>query len=239
MQSGPCIAESEGWGPGSAAAGYAPSASLAASLNATSLAALRRLRLNLCSGIQPRSPGRLFRLLSRRQRVRPRGHPGGATGGREGQPKRRHAAAAAPRGRKRSHARGGSHCRPHELRWHRSLRTRPRPSPMPQYRNGTIGCAPAFAPSQPPCSGSIRCSDTAKRTLQPASFIAADSDERVACPSRELAQLASRHMPGRVFTYVFEHMSTACDASFPLRVPSWWKPRSISRVADGPRTALR
>ena len=60
----------------------------------------------------------------------------------------------------------------------------------------------------------------------PASYIAADGDQRVACPSQFMAQLASRHTPHNVFMYVFEHMKLDCDASFSLRVLPWWKPRS-------------
>ena len=43
VQSGPCIVDSEGWGPGTVAAGYSLGASLASSLNASSLDALRAL----------------------------------------------------------------------------------------------------------------------------------------------------------------------------------------------------
>ena len=232
VQSGPCIVESEGWGPGSVAAGYALSASLAASLNATSLAALRRLPPQSLQWDPATLNSDDFSgyFLDDSESETQGDTQGGSHGGTQGGTTRN---GVTPRPPREAYASGRTHAEALIVghtsfdgtaafysaaplanatvqEWHDRMRTRFRAvatSVQRQYSLQRYAAKPYPA--------------------VPASFIAADSDERVACPSRELAQLASRHMPGRVFTYVFEHMSTACDASFPLRVLPWWKPRSI------------
>lgn len=57
-----------------------------------------------------------------------------------------------------------------------------------------------------------------------ASYIEADADERLACPSRELALLAAARAP--VYTYTFAHLSLKCDAGWTTRTLPWWLPRA-------------
>ena len=59
------------------------------------------------------------------------------------------------------------------------------------------------------------------------SYIAADGDERVACPSREMAMLVTSTAPngsaGRPAVYFFEfaHMMLNCDGSFETKMLPW------------------
>ena len=81
-----------------------------------------------------------------------------------------------------------------------------------------------------------------------ASYIEADADERVACPTRRLATLAaeaavrraralhtaplvprgsaplSHHLGGEVYAFVFSHLHLSCDAAFENRNLPWWEP---------------
>lgn len=59
--------------------------------------------------------------------------------------------------------------------------------------------------------------------LASAAYIEADSDERVACPTREMAKLAAAH--GAVWHYVYAHLSLVCDVGYITLALPWWMPR--------------
>ena len=218
VQSGPCIVESEGWGPGTAKAGYALGASLASALNATSLDALRALppqalqwdnaTLNSdtfsgyflddseADGVLPTPPREVYASGGMHAEALVIGHTsfdGTAA-----------FYATAPL----------ANATPAE--WDARMRARFRPHasavqaqyPLTRYTGKGYPAVPA-------------------------SYIAADSDERVACPTAALARLAARSAPGRVFSYVFAHMQTNCDASFALHVLPWREPARSALAGSG------
>ena len=72
-----------------------------------------------------------------------------------------------------------------------------------------------------------------------AAYIEADADERVACPSLEMAQLASA-IPGRTARhYSFAHLMLACDAGSRRGRRCRGRRRCASRTRGGCRTARR
>ena len=74
------------------------------------------------------------------------------------------------------------------------------------------------------------------------SYIEADADERIVCPTRHLALSASHastrgtasapSSPVQVYTYVYTHLALGCDASFELQMLPWWGKRSALAGSD-------
>ena len=65
--------------------------------------------------------------------------------------------------------------------------------------------------------------------LPTASYIEADADERVLCPSRRLAALVAASPRRRVYSFEFAHLDVECDAGWENKVLPWWLNRSALR----------
>ena len=68
-----------------------------------------------------------------------------------------------------------------------------------------------------------------------ASYVEADADERVVCPSRRLARMASAANKS-VFAYSFEHLQISCDGGFALQTLPWWVPPDQLRTMPAYKT---
>ena len=218
VQSGPCIVSSEGWGPGSAQAGYTVGFALRQQLNASTIAELRALPPQVLQWDNTTLSSDLFSGYWLDGTVDDNGFAVAA------------AAPVLPWPPMVTYSSGKTVASELIVGHTSQDGTAAFYSKAPLANASVTGwdgwMEQRFGAKAAAVKGrySLERYSHMPYTAVSASFVSADGDERVACPSRRLAELASRQGV-HVYAFAFHHLEVNCDVSFELQVLPWWQPR--------------